>query len=202
VREIDLRISVKSSPLEPAKRATENAARFLSPASRACSACREPFPRLTPWASKLSPASRADAGPLRGLSGQSVRTCYVRIRVKDKRTMFPVTFLSRTRVAGIGSLPPGSRPLYTQGRAEAGQRAFGHAHVAAGDGHPQHVGRVVDPWTATIQYAEDGRNRGLASSPPPGLGEVPRVLHGGLTCGPVDRAICRASSRGAASDGQ
>jgi hypothetical protein len=26
-----------------------------------------------------------------------VRICYVRIRVKDKRTMFPVTFLSHTR---------------------------------------------------------------------------------------------------------
>jgi len=35
---------------EPAKRASENAARFLSPASRACSACRGRFPRLTPWA--------------------------------------------------------------------------------------------------------------------------------------------------------
>jgi len=116
--------------------------------------------------------------------------------------MFPVTFLSRTRVAGIGWPPRGSTPLYTQRRAEAGQRAFGHAHFAAGNGHPQPVERAVDPWRATIQYAEDGRNRGLASSPPPGLGEVPRVLHGGLACGPVEAAICRASSRGAASDGQ
>ena len=33
-------------------------------------------------------------------------------------------------VEGIASPPPGSTPLYTQGRAEAGQRAFGHAHVA------------------------------------------------------------------------
>ena len=85
---------------KPAKRATEDAAGFLSPASRACSACRGPFPRLTPWANRLAPASRAHAGPLRGLSGQFVRTCYVRIRVKDKRRMFPVTFLSRTRGPG------------------------------------------------------------------------------------------------------
>jgi hypothetical protein len=37
---------------EPAKRATENAARFLSPASRACSACCGRFPsrRAGPWA--------------------------------------------------------------------------------------------------------------------------------------------------------
>ena len=37
---------------EPAKRATEKAARFLSPASRTCSACCGPFPsrRAGPWA--------------------------------------------------------------------------------------------------------------------------------------------------------
>jgi len=89
-------------------------------------------------------------------------------------------------VAGMGSPPPGSTPLYTQGRAEAGQRAFGHAHFAAGNGHPQPVERAADPWRAAIQYVEDGRNRGSASSPSAGLGEVPRVLHGGLACGPVE----------------
>jgi hypothetical protein len=98
VRHVNVKIAGESLPLEPAKRATENAARFLSPASRACSACRELFPRLTPWATTLSPASRADAGPLPGISGQSMRICYFKIRVKDKRTMLPVTFLSHTQL--------------------------------------------------------------------------------------------------------
>ena len=45
---------------EPAKRATEVWRRFLSPASRACSPlfC---YPQLALWATKLSPASRAQA---------------------------------------------------------------------------------------------------------------------------------------------